>query len=355
MTFPVKPQKGQPVRAELIGQIIDCLRMFRPLPGRNILTQCTPGGTIINGTPGGAASADVRLHWAMRFHRTDDDTTGQWEIWLPPGCMAVGDSLQNLNPAASDTSGHDDDEDGWRILPIDEQHGQPTIDKTEGEGADAVRTVARKWLVVAHAKTAARLDGVDAIDKPAKRYLFVATKKILTAQEEQQQTDEERADDAWGDEFAQTVGRIEVGTVTKGGTTTVYRKATQYARAPLSVQGGPRTGFDLEWTFGFDADGWLEVKHVYCVRPTLAAAGITLNGPAMTEVTGAQSSIYAKIKTNPLDTNSNSGSVEVVIDPSDMRTDDDLTWLRLYDMAYNAVKDDCDYRAQSLANIQVYR
>lgn len=352
MIFPVKPQKGQPVRAELIGQIIDCLRMFRPLQGRNILTQCTPGGTIINGTPGGAATADMRLPWAMRFHRTDDDTTGQWEIWLPPGCMAVGEDLQNLNPAASETSGHDDDEDGWRILPIDEQQGQPTIDTTEGTGDDAVRTVAREWLVVAHAKTAARLDGVDAIDKPAKRYLYVATKKLLTAQEEQQQTDEERADDAWGDEFAQTVGRIEVGTVTKGGKTTAYRKATQYARAPLSVQGCPRTGFDLEWTFGFDADGWLAVKKVYCVRPTLTAAGITLSGPDMTEVTGAQASVYAKVKTNPLQVGNN-GEVEVVIDPQNIVASDDLTWLHLYNMAFNAVS--FDYRAQSLANVQVYR
>ena len=77
MTFPVKPQKGQPVRAELIGQIIDCLRMFRPLPGRNVTTSCTPGGTIINGTPGGAAPAgDVRAY------RHTDSTN----LWVFFGC-----------------------------------------------------------------------------------------------------------------------------------------------------------------------------------------------------------------------------------------------------------------------------
>ena len=303
------------------------------------------------------AAAAPLAPWTVRHHVTEEDDDGQWEIYLPSGCMSVGEPLQNLNKAASETSGHDGDgEDvkpdpsAWRILPVDESEGSAQT-RTDGDATETYRA----FEVVAHAKTAARLDGVDAINKPAKRYLWVACRKVL-GPNEQQPSDEDKAKDTWGDEFSQVVARIEVGTRQKQGEEAEeYRKVTQLARAPISVAGRPRTGFDLEWTFDLDDDGALEVKKVYCVRQLASAAGITLSGPQMTEVTGAQETVYAKIKTNPIDTNSNSGSVEVVIDPSDMRTDDDLTWLRLYDMAYNAVKDDCDYRAQSLANIQVYR
>lgn len=362
MIFPVKPQRGQPIRAELIGQIIDCLRMFRPLPGVNVRTRCTPGGTIIDGTPGGgaAAAAQELLPWTVRHHVTEDDDDGQWEIYLPSGCMSVGESLQNLNPAASETDGHDGDgEDvepdppAWRSLPIDENEGAPTIDRTSGTAPDETRTVAREFEVVAHAKTLARLDGVDAINEPAKRYLYVSVRKKPTDAEREQETDEDRAMDAWGDEFSQVVGRIEVGTIAKAGKTTPYRKITQIARAPISVAGSPRSAFDLEWVFGFDDDGFLEVKKVYCVRAAGFAAGLTLQGPDMTDVTGAEKNIYAKILTNPL-TPGNQSTVEIVKDAEGFTERDDyVTWLWLYAINYNHVQD--DFRASSLVNLQVYR
>ena len=150
------------------------------------------------------------------------------------------------------------------------------------------------------------------------------------------------------------VARIEVGTRQKQGEEAEeYRKVTQLARAPISVAGRPRTGFDLEWTFDIDDDGALEVKKVYCVRQLASAAGITLSGPQMTDVTGAQETVYAKILTNPLNPE-NTSTVEVVKDATGFTSRDNfVTWLRLYGMAYDAVNS--DYRAQSLANIQVYR
>ena len=292
--------------------------------------------------------------WTVRHHTTEDDADGQWEIYLPSGCMSVGEPLQNLNKAASETSGHDGDgEDvkpdppAWRIFPVDENEGTPL---TQKEG-DATKTY-REFNVVAHAKTLARLNGVDAINKPAKRYLYVSAKRALTAAELEQETEEDKAKDAWGDEFSQVVARIEVGTITKAGKTTPYRKITQIARAPISVAARPRCGFDLEWVFGFKDNGFLEVKNVYCVRQLASAAGFTLRGPEMTEVKDAQETIYAKILTNPLDPES-AGQVNVLKDPSNPKRDDYNTWLRLYDISYNAVKG--DYRAHSLVNIQIYR
>ena len=99
--------------------------------------------------------------------------------------------------------------------------------------------------------------------------------------------------------------------------------------------------------------GKLAVSKVYCLRQNASAAGFTLSGPEMTDVTSAQATIYAKILTNPLNPNADAGTVEVVTDPQGMTSDNYLTWLLLYEMSGNAVT--ADYRAQSLANVQVYR
>ena len=71
----------------------------------------------------------------------------------------------------------------------------------------------------------------------------------------------------------------------------------------------------------------------------------------MVDVTDA-STIYARISTNPLNTD-NSGEIMVVTDPSDMHNDDYYSWLHLYDMNDNKVV--YDWRPQSLTNILVYR
>ena len=302
------------------------------------------------------AAAAPLAPWTVRHHVTEDDDDGQWEIYLPGGCMSVGEPLQNLNKAASETSGHDGDgEDvdpdppAWRSLPVDESEGTPL---TQRDG-DTTRTY-REFNVVAHAKTAARLDGVDAINKPAKRYLYVSAKRALTAAELEQETEENKAKDAWGDEFSQVVARIEVGTRQKQGEEAKkYRKVTQIARAPISVAGSPRCGLDLEWVFGFDDDGSLEVKKVYCVRAAGFAAGLTLQGPETTDVTGAEENIYAKILTNPLNPE-NASTVEIVKDAEGYTDRDDyVTWLWLYAINNNHVQS--DFRASSLVNLQVYR
>lgn len=351
MTFPQPPAKGQPVRAELIRQIIDCLRMFRPIAGQNIRTQTTPGGTIIDGTPGGGEADRSLKPWTVRFHRTEDDEDGKWEIWLPTGCMSCGGTLAPLNKPMQDVDGHGETESGWYLLAIDEEDGDPTrTEEAEGEDGSTVTTAVREFEIVAHAKTSAKVEGVDELDAPARRMLYVSARKRLGSGETR--TDEEEVADTWGDEFSQTVAVVAVRDAGGGGTS---RRVTQAASAPISVAGRVRANFDLVWYFSTGDDGKLSVSKVYCVRNGTAVAGITAEGPTMVEVTDAESAVYARIDTNAGAGNAITGEnvVSVVVDPAPTAADQYVTWLRLYDMSHNAVL--ADYRASSLVNVQVFR
>lgn len=354
MTFPQPPAKGQPIRAELIRQIIDCLRMFRPLDGQNIRTQTTPGGTIINGMPGGASAAYGTLPWTVRKHVTDDDDDGKWEIWLPPGCMAVGQTLTPINLAASEVSGHADDKPGWYLIKLNESEGAAET-STTGSGDAAVTTVSRTWDIIAHAKTRAKAYGNDVVDTSFRRLLYVSARKHLTPEESDNMTESQRAvwsvKNAWGDEFSQIVATVTIGTRTRGqGEAKSFRTIVQRVSSPISVQGRAPAGFDLVWYFGVADDGGLSVERVLCVRTVAQAAGMALTGPEITEVQGATNGIWAKIVTNPL---AHQNQVEVVADPTNTQGGDFLTWLRLYDMTSDAVS--ADYRTAALANLQVYR
>ena len=354
MTLPRKPSRGQAIRADLIGQIIDYMREITPVQGPNILVSRTPGGSVISGKPGGAGGADSgTAPWTVRKHVTEDDENGQWEIWLPPGCMSVGAPLTPINKPASEASGHDDDRPGWYALHLDEGEGDETTE-TSGTGDSQVTTASRTWNIVAHAKTSAKMSGVDALDSPARRLLYVSAQKVQTDDEAAEATDAQQVANTWGDEFSQIVATVKIGTSTLvESDAKPFRKTIQASSVPISVQGRARTNFDLVWYFKFSSDGALEVDDVYCTRTNAAAAGLTLEGPTLTKVTGAEKSIYAKVLTNPLNPDPNSGTVEVVMDPSGMQPDNFVTWLRLYDMSSNAVV--ADFRTQSLANLQVYR
>lgn len=353
MTFPVPPAKGQPVRAELIRQIIDCLRMFRPLTGPNIRTRTTPGGTLLEGTPGGAGGGAAGTPpWKVRYHAPDGDN-GQWEIWLPTGCMSVGVDLQPLNRPASESSGHEGDKPGWYLLHLDEEEGSAET-RTEGEGESLVTIAERTFYVTARAKTSARIDGVDPLSPEGRKLLYVSARKRLTPAESAAETDVQRAANTWGDEFSQVVATVTVGTRQKGeDEPKAFRKVVQAASAPISVQGKAATGFDLLWYFAVAQDGSLAVTRLFCVRPSMSAAGTTISGPAMTEIALGATTVYAKILTNPL-TSVAGSQVEVVADPQGIQPSNNfVTWLQLFTLKSNAVS--TDWRAQSLANAQIYR
>lgn len=348
MNPPVPPNKGEPVRAELIRQIIDYLRRITPVSGPNIKISIGPGGAKISGTPGGATlPAEERAPWTVRLHVTENDADGQWEIWLPPGCMSVGGDCAPINQAASEKAGHADDPAGWYALVLDETAGDPTsTETTEGDGGTQVTVDVREFSIIAHAKTSAKQYGVDALDAPARRLLYVEARKTPSAAESASATPADLVANTWGDEFAQTVATVVI--TTTGGTTS--RKITPRCTIPISVGARERTGFDLVWYFDLDADGNLEVSALYCVRQIAAAAGITITGDTMTEVTGA-STIYARINTTDL--SYGVGLVEVLKDPQGISGSSPyVVWLNLYAVTSNAVT--ADYRQQSLVNVQLF-
>ena len=342
-TLPRKPARGEAIRAELIGQIIDYMREITPVQGRNIRISTTPGGSVISGQPGGGAAASGTAPWTCRFHRTDDDPDGKWEIWLPYGCMSCGSTLETGNKPMSEVAGHESDKPGWYLLPLDE---------TEGTADDSGT---RQFDVVAHAKTSAKMYGVDGLDDPSRRLLYVDAKKILSSAESAAATSAQLADGKWGDEFSQAVASVSITQAESEGETQTTRKITPIYESPISVAGRVSSNFDLVWYFSFADDGSFEVSKVYCVRNGTAVAGINAVGPTMVDVSGAENAIYARVDTNAAAGQAIDGEnvVAVVVDPDSTPADQYVTWLKLYDISNNLVA--ADYRASSLVNVQALR
>ena len=347
MNLPQPPNKGEPVRAELMRLVIDYLRRITPVAGPNIKVSIGPGGAKIEGTPGGEVQAEALAPWTTRRHVTEGDSLGQWEIWLPPGCMSVGGDCTPLNKPASVKTGHEDDKPGWYALRLVENEGEPTRTETvEGDDGQQSTVQIREFSIIAHAKTSAKEYGVDALDAPARRLLYVEARKIPSPNESADATDEDRVAGTWGDEFAQTVSSV---TVAVGGGET-SRRIVPRCKAPISVAARERTGFDLVWYFGFGANDALEVKALYCVRTAVSAAGISITGDTMTDVTDA-TGIYARINTTDL--TEGVGKVEVLKDPSSTASATPyVVWLYLFSLTSNAVK--ADFRSQSLVNLQLF-
>ena len=333
MTFPRPPEKGQPVRAETIKQIIDCLRMFRPVSGVNIRTQVTPGGTIINGTPGGAQGVYEIAPFTVRYH------LGQWEIYLPDGCCNYGGWCYPINLAASSGGNdHEKDDSGWRIISLDESAGTT--------GTDADNNTYREWYVEIHVKPSAKMYGVDDLNKPARRLVWACAVDRLKTN----LTDAERYANTPGDSWSSVVARVRVTEGEEGAEPA--RKVTQLRKTSVDVAdyGETLQGFGLVWYFSLD-DGALKVEKVYCLRQVGSAAGIVITGDEMTEVTDANDGVYARIDATDLSTGS--GIVEVLKDPLGISSPGPhVIWLALYHIKQNTVT--ADLRSQSLANIQLF-
>ena len=338
MTFPTPPEKGQPVQAELIRQIIGCLRMFRPIAGVNIRTQVTPGGTIINGTPGGAQGVYEIAPFTVRYH------INQWEIYLPDGCCNYGGTCTPINAAAS-LSGddHANDDPAWRIFSLDESAG------TTGEDDDG--NTYREWNVEIHVKPSAKMSQVDDLNKPARKLMWACASDRLKPPAEI--TDAERYANTPGDSWSCVVACVRLTSSGEG--TEPARKVTALRRTPIDVAdyGETLSGFGLVWYFSLD-DGALKVEKVFCLRQVAAVAGISVTGDQMTDVTDAED-VYARIDSS--DMSDGDGILSVVADPSGEDnphvSDTLITWLQLYQMKENTVTG--DYRETSLKNVQLYR
>ena len=158
-------------------------------------------------------------------------------------------------------------------------------------------------------------------------------------------TDSERYANTPGDSWSSVVARVRV--------TGNARKVTNLRSVPVDVAdyGETLRGFGLVWYFSLGLTGELKVEHVYCMRQVGAAAGISITGDEMTDVVDATESIYARIDATDMTTGS--GKLEVLMDPQGT-TDSGphVVWLPLYNITHNTVT--ADFRAQSLANIQLF-
>ena len=282
-----------------------------------------PGALVSNREPVTSAVAPFTVRY--------DAENELWLVFLPHGCMNVGDTCTTINENA----------DGfWYSFAIDESQG------TTSEDSDG--NTYREWTVTAHAKTSAKVHGVDDLNAPARRLLFVGAQDRLNTSP----TDAQRYRDTPGDAFSCTIATVRVTTVDEDGTARTVRHVTQLRKSVVDVGDVPSpTGFDLVWYFSVE-DGELSVENVYCVRQVAAVAGMSITGDQMTDVTDADA-VYCKL-TSPGIGDYQTQLAEVVADPQSMdATDYTVTWLPLYNLTENTVTG--DYREASLQNVQIYR
>ncbi len=334
---PRKMSSGERLTAANYNALLDYVRRITPLAGANVKVDYRLGGAIISGTPGGDVADRTAKPFAVRHH------AGQWEIYMPVGFVNVGGTCAPINPPAT-TGGnaHADDPDGWRVLYLDESAGTT--------GTDSDGNTYREWTVTIHAKTSAKMYGVDDLNAPARRLVWAGVTDSLKTSG--QMTDAERYKDTPGDAFYCDVAHIRVTTVSVDGGTESVRTVTQVRSTPVDVGDIPApTGFDLVWYLSVD-DGELKVDNVYCIRQLAPLAGISVTGETMTDVAGAEW-VYAKIETADM-TNGN-GIVDVVSDPGNdvYSSTDTVVWLALFRMKENTVVE--DHRENSIKNVQVYR
>ena len=108
MILPRKPVRGEPVTAQLVGRMIDYMRRITPLRGPGVLTQATPGGTIISAAASGAAAAnegpfpyEVRVV-SKRPTASGGEAQTVLAIYTPEGVLCVdGDVVASIDTAAA--------------------------------------------------------------------------------------------------------------------------------------------------------------------------------------------------------------------------------------------------------------
>lgn len=320
---PRKMADGEHLTAANYNALLDYVKRITPRQGANVSVDYRLGGAFISGTPGGADARAQLKPFTVRWHE------GQWEIYMPSGCVNVGGSCDPINPAAaSGGSAHAEEPDGWRILVLGDESGTTG---TDGNGHSY-----REWTVAVHAKTSAKMFGVDDLNAPARRLAWAG----LNDQDTQ------------GDTFACNVARVRATTVSGGGETETVRTVTQLRDTPIDVSPADAgtSAFGLVWYFSVTG-GQLTVERVFCLRQLVSVAGMSVTGNTMTDVTGADW-VYARI--NTADMTDGRGLITVVSDPSNPHVSTDLvTWLALFRMDKNTVTE--DYRENSIRNIQLYR
>lgn len=296
--------------------------------------------------------AETLAPFAVRLHKTENDTDGQWEIYLPPGCCNVGGTCEPINRKASEKSGHEQDGEWWCRLELDHYSLVP---ERSSPWTDDRHVYIQEADIILHVKPSAKMHGVDALGAPARRLCWIGARdNILGKSSLLAEYDAKNSPgDAWSCTVATVRGVIDISKINNAWTTPApVTSVIQRRTTPVDValpQGAGVSNFDLVWYFGFGDDGGLEVTNLLCVRQTAAAAGISITGDIMTDVLDA-STVYARI--DATDMSNGDGIVQVLKDPQGTsQSTPHVVWLPLYDLTNNTVT--ADHRAQSLVNLQL--
>lgn len=115
MILPRKPVPGEPVTAQLLCRMIDYMRRITPLRGNGVLTQATPGGTVISALPFPAAPAGVGP-FPYEVQAVDVPGTGGsaaqtvLAIFTPEGVLCVDNGVVSTIATATALASQGD---GW--------------------------------------------------------------------------------------------------------------------------------------------------------------------------------------------------------------------------------------------------
>lgn len=341
-TFPPDPVPGSPVSASWMRRMLAACRTSMPLAGPGVRISYMPNGAMIEIDSAPEPAKEPPKPFEVRWHQPAD-ADGQWEIYMPTGCISCGQTCEPANVKSNNTQGHggEDGEPGWYIFPLNESQG---LTQTDSEGNSY-----REWSVSIHAKISAMIKGEDEVDGTPRHLAFAS------AWPTNMPPDSSFVDlSGIGDEFSQIVARVRVTTNGNG----MIRKSYAIVSTPISVQSHVMSNFDLVWWFDRYNTADLMLEAVYCVRSNLSVAGMVVKGDTMTNVTPAwmiddeEHDVVAIIRSNGQNPEENIIEVQVDYSENVSAEFEFITKLLLY-----TVKDGLlsDYRISSLENIQIYR
>ena len=362
LPHPLGP--GDKLTGTWISKLLRAVRRMKPLQGPGISTRVTPDGTVISAAVAAPRAAAPLAPFAVRLHKTENDSVGLWEIYLPTGCCNVGGACEPLNPPASETSGHEDDDPAWRSL------GRINLGAFASGGASSDSNEIHA-IVEVHVKPSVKVFGVDSLENTAvRRVIWASVRDQILDDYDRERPNywlvERHHRDKAGDVFEADVAditatnRLEDGEWSEWSISISPRRTTPIDAAV--PQGTGVSGFDLMWvlateqrTGSLSSGLALVVKKLLCIRQLAAAAGISITGDTMTDVASNVSTSTVKIyaRVNVTDLTGGVGIVEVLKDPEGVGISSPyVVWLPLYETMFNAVVS--DYRPQSLTNLQLF-
>ena len=265
-----RPQPKQKIRGAHAARVVDEVNRNHLIAGRGITLTRTPAGTKIDCTAVGVGKASIASGlkpWAVRWHEPPPAQAGgtapdgQWEVFLPPGTLTIRSSCYVINDPASNTTGHDD-EANWYKIPIN-------------EGSASGET---EFRIVAHGKPNVMMNsggGNYTVESP-----FVAVTAV-PASVSDPTSDSQLSTHYFGDSWNTVIATVTVTRKTVNNVTTVTRSVLQVAKAAVNVNVDTPTYFRpvFQMTWGGSYPAPLTVDHIYLEDRTIYVGGVATVAP----------------------------------------------------------------------------